>query len=124
MAEGFAATGDGLRGHVDQDVHPLRGHPRSAHSEEPAARVQLAQRTAQRGAVEVAGGLSGDEHHGPRARPRHSTPTSAMPAPFAMHKHSSRSSTSTRPASTARTVAPPAAAASIVSGPTPGVSKR
>src|SRR5207249_3613160 len=120
LTERLAAAGDGLRGHVNQDVHAFRGHSRPPHSEQPAAWVQLAQRAAQRGAVEVAGGFPRDEHHGRRTGRPHSTPTSAMPAAFAMRKHSSRSSTRTRSASTASTVAPPAAATWIVSGPTPG----
>src|SRR5262249_62014482 len=112
LTERLAAAGDRLRGDVDQDVHPFRGHPSPTHAEEPAARVELTQRPAERGAVQIARGFAGDEHDGPRVSRRHATPTSAMPSPLAMRRHSSRSTTSTRSASTASTVAPPAAAAS------------
>ena len=52
---------------VDEELHALRGHASAAHAVEPDARRGPAQRARQRGAVQIAGGLAGDQHD--RARP-------------------------------------------------------
>ncbi len=124
LTDRLAPAHDGGSRHVYQKVHSRGGHLRPAHPEEPAARVEPAQGPTQSRAVKVAGGFPGDEHDRRRPGDHHSTPTRAIPAPFAMRRHSSLSRTKTRSASTATTVAPPAAATSMVSGPTPGVSNR
>jgi len=64
LANRLAPSHDGGRRHVDQEIHPRRGHARPAHSVESAARVEPAQRATQAGAVEVAGGFPRDEHDG------------------------------------------------------------
>ena len=124
LPDRLAPAHDRVRGHVHEEIHSGGGHARAAHPEQTPARVEAPQRPAQARAVEIAGGLTGDEHDRLRPAGRHSTPTRAMPAPSATRRHASRSRMSTRPASSATTAAPPAAATSIVSGPTVGMSNR
>ena len=63
-AHRLARAGGGGRRHVDEELHPRRGHPRASHPEEPAAGSLCLQGPAERGAVEVAGRLARDQHDG------------------------------------------------------------
>src|SRR5262245_2971283 len=124
LADRLAPAHHRVRRHIHEEIHTGGSHARAAHPVEPPTRLEISQRAAQAGSVKVTGGLAGDEHDRLRPAGHHSTPTRAMPAPSATRRHASRSRMSTRPASSAMTAAPPAAAISIVSGPTVGMSKR
>ena len=64
---------------VGQALEPGRGHAVAAHADQPTRGRQRAQRPAERGAVQVAGGLAGDHHDGRVLRRRH--PRSPGPGP-------------------------------------------
>src|SRR4029450_6971587 len=87
LADRLAPAHDRVRRHIHEEIHTGGGHTGAAHPVEPPARVEISQRAAQAGSVEVAGRLAGDEHDRLRPAVHHSTPTRAMPR---SEEHTSR----------------------------------